>query len=208
MNNLILLLSLFIIVLFIYYSKKEPFQIIENTPSPFDTINFNSKSSSSIIQFCIKEFGNPTYYDNNINGYFSWYNFFPFEELTITDKSYASYKPSRHCNNVYASFRVYLDNNIVNNLENINDALLYDKLTTNLIVRSNNIENVIFIALQVVLLQNGKRKLEEIISLINSTIVTPINNEQFQLHKTSLIEELIENQKINEVLLKTQNCIE
>jgi len=207
MDKLFLLLILFIIILFIYYSNREPFQIVENE-SPFDSIKFNSKTASSVVQFCINQFGVPTYYDNNANGYFSWYNFFPFEELTITDKSYASYKPARHCNNVYASFRVYLDNNIVNNLETINDSLLYDKLTTNLIVRSNNIENVMFIALQVVLLQNGKRKLEEVISMINSTIINPISIDQFQLHKASLIEELNENNKINAVLLKTQNCIE
>ena len=91
----------------------------------------------------VKRFGKPNFINNNPKGAVIWKKFRPgnpFVRIMVIDESVAHYTPYKHYCYLYMTIKYDIDDENISTVLSCSESVMYDKLKSELTVRSNSLE--------------------------------------------------------------------
>jgi len=122
--------SLFILIIIYYISINELNQFVNKIPQ------------EKYIELKT-EFGKPDHIINKKNGYAVWNKRGHIEKLILKDELIIHKFPTSHFDFLYATIKIYIPDDILYEVLELNNTLYYDKLNHELTCRCNCMESII-----------------------------------------------------------------
>lgn len=133
MNRLFIIILAIAVVYFLFYQK----------PSPVGVSEFGHCVPKQKYNELIEELGEPYFIVNKPGGLVLWSKPDFFQEIILRDESIEHSHPTKHCDFIYITVKVYIPDDTIDVIETISDSIVYDRLKKELTARCNSLETIV-----------------------------------------------------------------
>jgi hypothetical protein len=154
----------------------------------------------------LKEFGSPTYTVNRKCGVAIWKQPQFFEKIMLKDESIEHKSPKPHCDFLYSTIKVHIEDNQFVNLLMLSESVTYDRLKKELTARCHFMgANVATLLLCMMIAENpGNRT--NYYRMYGDMIMKSTDSQQYKIMKKELEQRVLENQKMWAGMFPNTSC--
>lgn len=133
--------------------KNKLYKTVEWKNTKYGIGDYGNSTPVKVYDYIVKKFGNPDFIDQNRGGLAIWYSKklekkkYIYLKIEVKDEQIFHDQINKHVDSLYVYFDIEIHKHLINDVMKISDAIMYDKLKKNIIIRCHDLDriNILFL---------------------------------------------------------------